>query len=85
MNSIHDGEARELKALDRVRISTNRGKNVTAIYVDGMADIGRVSEVVKRDGWMGRLKRWMGYVLGREDRLVSEGWLAKEFATDPIV
>lgn len=56
MNSIHDGEARKLEALGRVRVSTNRGENVTAIYVDAMADIGRVPKVVKRDGWMGWLE-----------------------------
>jgi len=87
MNPIHDGEAWEFEALDRVRVSTNRGKNVTpiSIYVDAMADICRVPNVVKRDGWMGWLKRRVGYVLGGEDGLVSEGWLAKELATDPIV
>jgi len=76
MNPIHDGEARELEALDRVRVGTNRGENVTTIYIDAMADIGRVPKVVKRDGWMGWLKRRMGYVLSREDGLVGERWLS---------
>lgn len=40
MNPVHDGEAWELEALDRVRVSTNRGENVTSIYVNAMADIG---------------------------------------------
>ena len=85
MDSIHDGKARELEALDRIRVGTNRGKNVTAVYVGGIADIGRVPKGIKRDGWMGRLKRRMGYMLSGEDGLVNERWLAKKLATDPIV
>ena len=85
MNPVHDGEARELEAFDRVRVGTNGGENVTTIYVNAMADIGRVPKMVKRDGWMGWLERRMGYVLGREDGLVGERLLAQELATDPII
>jgi len=85
MNPVHDGKARQLEALDRVRVSANGRENVTAIYVKAMADLGRVPKVVKRDGWVGWLKRRVGYVLGGEDGLVGERLLSQELATNPII
>jgi hypothetical protein len=86
MDPIHDGEAGELETLDRVWVSTNGGQNVAAIYVEAIADIGRMSTVVKRDGWMVRwLKRRVDYLLGGQDRLVGKQWLAQELTTDPFV